>query len=551
MVDQDPLASGWVTLPVLGRVRVSEASQLALLVPIAVVVVLLVALTPSKVLSVEFTIGIGLVILATVSTFVVPWPRFARSATLVVPLLDLAAIGVLRLIPGAASVAALIVLPAMWLGVMYLWRGVAIATTATLLVLTLPSLLYYGVSLDGGSRAVLHPVVAFAAAAGMALTAQSWSAQRARLEQQGVQLEDALVSMHKNRQLTDAIVQTVDVGLLALEADGSYGWMNPQQRAYLELAFPEGHQGRAGQLGAVYGFDNETILGHDQMPSVRALNGESFSGYTIWIGADQARRRAHSASARPMFDEDGNFEGAVLAYHDVTDLMEALKVKEEFVASVSHELRTPLTSIIGYLDLAQDHEAELPDDVNNYLGIATRNAARLLMLVTDLLSTAQAEGGALRLSPRPTDLSEVVRHCLANARHRAEQACVEVLAEITDVSTLLADPDRLGQVVDNLLSNSIKYTPAGGAIHLSLEQLGDDVLLTVSDTGIGIGDQEQASLFTKFFRARGAEERAIPGVGLGLVITKAIVEAHGGSIELESAEGVGTSVRVRLSTQPA
>ena len=538
-------------LAVLGDGRAPAWPQLVFLLPFAALVALLSLLTPDQLVSRNFLLGVALVLIASVATFAVPWERFPSGAVMVLPLLDLAAVGAIRLTPGLSASATLGVLPAMWMGLIYRRRGVAIATVASLVVMTIPALVYVGANLDGYARAVVHPLLVFVTAASMALTAREWSAQRTDLEQQGQQLAGALATLRSHRQVNEAIVRSVDVGLLTLGPDGLYVSTNPQLDHFLDIAFPDGHRGWAGQLGAVYAEDNKTLLTEQEMPSIRARNGEPFTGYTIWIGSDPDRRRAHSVSSRPMFDENGDFEGAVLAYHDVTDLMRALHVKDEFVASVSHELRTPLTSIMGYLELAIEHGDDLPDEVNGYLGVAIRNAERLLLLVSDLLTTAQAEAGPMHLFPRPTDLAALVRACVADVSHRAHDAGVTMHEVISSVTPLMADAHRLEQVVGNLLSNSIKYTPAGGEVHVNLAQTADETALTIRDTGIGIAAGEQTHLFTKFFRARNADERAIPGVGLGLVITKAIVEAHGGTVDLRSTEGVGTTVCVRLPLRSA
>jgi signal transduction histidine kinase len=301
----------------------------------------------------------------------------------------------------------------------------------------------------------------------------------------------------------------------------------------------------------VYAADNATTVGYDDMPSVRAMNGETFNDVTIWVGGGHAPdRRALSVSARPLLDEDGAFDGAVLAYHDITDLMRALSVKDDFVAAVSHELRTPLTSIIGYLDLASDHDAVLPEEVRHYLSVAERNADRLLLLVSDLLTAAQTQRTAMRLSPEPTDLVGLVRTGLDAVAQRARIEGKRVDARLEPLPKVIADPCRVSQVVDNLLSNALKYTPSGGAIEVTLERGETGVRLTVADTGMGISARDQAAVFTKFFRARDVTDLAIPGIGLGLVITKAIVDAHGGHIVLQSQQDVGTTVHVTLPFVP-
>jgi signal transduction histidine kinase len=169
-----------------------------------------------------------------------------------------------------------------------------------------------------------------------------------------------------------------------------------------------------------------------------------------------------------------------------------------------------------------------------------------LRLVGDLLLVAQIEAGKLQLEPVVVDLAEHARDSHEAERPKATEMGIE-LALTGDLETSLsADRVRLAQVLDNLVSNAIKFTPEGGSVSVDLSHRNGDVLLAVSDTGMGIPAAEQAGLFQRFFRTKGATRHAIQGTGLGLVITKAIAEAHGGSIEVESEEGAGTTFRVTL-----
>jgi two-component system phosphate regulon sensor histidine kinase PhoR len=288
-----------------------------------------------------------------------------------------------------------------------------------------------------------------------------------------------------------------------------------------------------------------TRLTREEMPSVRAMQGQGFVDYVIWVGRDATRQRALSVSGRPVVDDKGEFDGAVLAYKDITELMSALKVKDEFVASVSHELRTPLTVVMGYLDLILAG-GRTDTAVQHQLQVVRRNAERLLRMVDDLLLTARFEQGQLIVDLRETDLAELVREALADLEPRAEAAGVALEVLVDGPVVVGADQVRMRQVVDNLVSNAIKYTPSGGTVRVLLEPEGDLVDLVVADSGIGISAEDRPRLFTKFFRAAEAEAMAIPGIGLGLAITDAVVEAHHGSILVDSEVGRGSTFRVRL-----
>ena len=225
-------------------------------------------------------------------------------------------------------------------------------------------------------------------------------------------------------------------------------------------------------------------------------------------------------------------------------LRELDRLKDEFVSLVSHELRTPLTSIRGYVELMLAEE--LNDDQRRFLGIVDRNSERLLHLVSDLLFLAQIEAGKLAIEVGSLDLKKVVEECIEAATAVAESNGIELEAELERLPKIEGDRVRLHQVLDNLLSNALKFTPSGGRVDVRLRRDGETAVVEVADSGLGIPEEEQARLFERFFRSSSATENAIPGTGLGLTITKAIVDRHGGRIELESAEGAGTTVRVRL-----
>jgi PAS domain S-box-containing protein len=226
---------------------------------------------------------------------------------------------------------------------------------------------------------------------------------------------------------------------------------------------------------------------------------------------------------------------------------EAERLKDEFFGMVSHEMRTPLTSIIGYTELLGEFEAErLSDQGKGFLEVIERNARREMRLVGDLLALVRIEGGSFSIEPEPTDFAQVARQAADAAAPRAEQGRVKLTATVEPMPMSLADPHRLGQVVDNLLSNAIKFSPEEGTVDLRLTREGDTAILEVEDTGIGIPEDEQEKLFDRLYRASSATERHIQGLGLGLTITKAIVEAHDGKISVTSQEGVGTTFRVEL-----
>ena len=228
-------------------------------------------------------------------------------------------------------------------------------------------------------------------------------------------------------------------------------------------------------------------------------------------------------------------------------LRELDTMKDEFVATVSHELRTPVSSIIAYLEPLLDEEpGPLTEEQRSFLVVVERSAQRLARQVEDLLLLAQIEARKVELSRVSLNLADVAEECVEAARARAEKHGILLSLSREPVVPLLGDPSRLAQVLDNLVGNAIKFTEHGGRIDVRVASQDGHALLTVSDTGIGISASEQDRLFERFFRTASATAASIQGTGLGLTISKAIVDAHGGRIDIESAEGVGTTFRVEL-----
>jgi PAS domain S-box-containing protein len=237
--------------------------------------------------------------------------------------------------------------------------------------------------------------------------------------------------------------------------------------------------------------------------------------------------------------------------HELEDQNERLReldrLKDEFVALVSHELRTPLTSIRGYLELVLEGEAgDLTDDQRQFLGVVERNAHRLLALVGDLLFLAQVEAGKLSLEIGAVDLGSIAAETVETARPLAEEKGVTLTLASGPLPLLAGDRGRLAQLLDNLVSNGVKFTPAGGRVDVRVRGEQGTAVIEIRDTGMGIPTAEQEHLFERFFRTSRATEQAIPGTGLGLAISKAIIEAHGGRITVASTEGAGSTFRVTV-----
>ncbi len=234
--------------------------------------------------------------------------------------------------------------------------------------------------------------------------------------------------------------------------------------------------------------------------------------------------------------------GAVLVLHDVTELRKLETVRRDFVANVSHELRTPLTSICGY---AETLLTDRPDDdtARRFLETILANGRRMQRLVDDLLDLSRIESGRWQPAPVTLDAAATAREVWTTLSQRPESRGIRFEVEVAPgVPTLRADPDALRQVLTNLLDNSLRHTPAGGAITCRVAREDGGVAVSVRDTGSGIAREHLPRIFERFYRADAARSRDAGGTGLGLAIVKHLVEGHGGRVTAESALGQGTTI---------
>ena len=219
-------------------------------------------------------------------------------------------------------------------------------------------------------------------------------------------------------------------------------------------------------------------------------------------------------------------------------------MKTDFIHLVSHEFRTPLTSIKGYVEMLLDGDAgNVNEDQVDFLDTILRNTDLLAKLVNDLLEVSKLEAGALKLDTQPVDLSKIIKEATVEMIPQIQEKSQNlVIINELESTTVIGDPKKLTQILLNLLSNANKYTPEKGKITVTTERIKDMVKVTVNDNGIGISEEDQKRLFTKFFRVENRETQRHPGTGLGLWITKSFVDMHGGTINIQSKIEEGTAI---------
>ena len=478
--------------------------------------------------------------------YFIPWDRLPYPSFLAIPFLDFVSIALGR--EGGqeslTGISLLAVFPVIWLCASGIYPRTALLASffAPLGIIWVPLFIRGDVTGQDLAKSLLLPVMMLGIGVSVSVLTLSMVRQQRDLEEKDAQLRIALEDSKRQERLLNSVLETVHLGVLAVDADGHDILMNRKQRENHRLAAPAGNSDPNESQLLVFQPDRITKVPVEERPVRRAVLGENFTDNLVWLGSG-SEQRAITTSARAMRDHDGAFAGSVIVFSDVTDLVNALAAKDDFVANVSHEFRTPLTSILGYVELLLDEGEELQDSHREPLNIIRRNSERLLGLVSDLLAS---RSGQLIVSPQTVNVAELVRSSVSAALPRAAAAKVRLRAEAPERLEAHVDSARMSQVLDNLVSNAIKYSPNGGDVVVSLGSEGSELVCHVSDSGMGMSEKDQADVFKKFFRTGNVRNTSIPGVGLGLSISKAIVEAHGGSIQLRSALGQGTTFTVKV-----
>jgi signal transduction histidine kinase len=372
------------------------------------------------------------------------------------------------------------------------------------------------------------------------------------------------------------------LGLLALcwterhqldrEQEALLGLAGNQIAGALEAALRlEEAERAAGEARAVFYAIADGVLLTDPFGRVTAMNRalEALTGWTetdargrpyaevLPIATDQVggpadlvsrygRRVPVAVSSAPIFDARGRVVGGVDVIRDVSREREIDEVKSALISTVSHELRTPLTLIHGFAELLVLRD--MPVERQRSSAVEILDASRrLARLIDDLLSVSRMESGRLVLDPRPLDLASVVERILSPFRAMAAKHTLRTKLP-GSLPVVWGDPDKVEQILTNLVGNAIKYSPGGGEVLVTVDQDGDTVQVSVRDQGIGMSPRDMGQLFEKFYRVDREEVRRTGGTGLGLYITKRLVEMHGGRLWAESWPGVGSVFRFTLPT---
>ena len=310
-----------------------------------------------------------------------------------------------------------------------------------------------------------------------------------------------------------------------------------------------------GRVAEVFGYPRDDLVGRDVrtlVPDWDVAELRRATARQVLPTTLARHRNGHTLPVEVTVVALDGPDGQVTAFfRDISARLrleqEADRMRDELIANISHELRTPLTSIVGYLELLGElDEQELGPEARRLVDIVARNAHRELRLVNDLLAVSFVDEDRASMVFEPVDLSVLAAQVVEDHQIFARGAGLEITSEAQESVVVRGDSDRLVRLLENLVINSCKFSPPGGQVRVVVTADAANGILTVVDTGIGVSEAERAKIFERMYRAPGAIVRQVEGAGLGLSIAKAIVDAHSGTIAVDSTPGQGTTVRVAL-----
>jgi len=361
---------------------------------------------------------------------------------------------------------------------------------------------------------------------------------------QSEQLGNTLKAQKVEATKSQAILEGVADGVLVTDSDGQVILFNAAAERILGLSRTRALQRSINEMLGLYGSQ-----ARDWMEKVShwAHGAERYPAEEYLAAQFDTGDHIVSVHLAPVLMGD-EFLGTVSVFRDVTVEVEAERAKTEFVSTVSHELRTPMTSIKGYVKLLlMGAVGVLAEEQQNFLSVIDSNVDRLTILVNDLLDISRIESGRIALSPCVLQVEDIIEQVVMEMQARALDQGLDLWADVPPtLPEVIADPDRVIQVLNNLMANACNYTLAGGKVWVSVHANGDEVYISVSDTGIGISKEDKDKIFERFFRSDDLVVQEAPGTGLGLSIVQSLVEMQGGQVWVESELGKGSTFTFSL-----
>ncbi|MFA5960942.1 MAG: MHYT domain-containing protein [Tatlockia sp.] len=349
-------------------------------------------------------------------------------------------------------------------------------------------------------------------------------------------------AVQNEKEFLNAMLDNLEDGIIACDAEGKITVVNQALQKHMHLKKENKHINQLFDYFQLYTM-NDTLVSAQDSPLQLALQGERIHGHELIMRFKNEVSRDVVVDGQQIVNSDKKTLGAVTVFHDVTELKKTEKFKKEFVSIVSHELRTPLTSIRGSIGLlVSGMMGEFPEKAGKLLKIANSNCERLLLLINDILDVEKIEAGKMDFQLKPINLAELVMDSIDANKMYADKFGLSIqLIKPPSSVTVKGDPDRLMQVMDNLISNACKFSPPNEQVTLGIKKMQGMVRVTVSDKGAGIPEEFQPMVFSKFSQADSSSTRGKGGTGLGLSISKMIIEKLGGTLHFNSKVNAGTT----------
>ncbi|GAA2998310.1 ATP-binding protein [Microbacterium aurantiacum] len=527
---------------VSGRTRSIWLTQLSLAGAVIVIALMAMVLAPVFFGRLHFVIGTAVIVGLAALTIGLPWDRLPKQTVLAVPFLDAVAIGVLAF-GTDLRLSFLWAFPVMWAGMHF-----RLPILAVMLAL-IGGLISLEILNNTPGATALRVFIVLSTLAFIGITAhlamRQVRASRRLMARQASRLHATVERRSEQERRTNEILNAVDIGVARVATSGPTLSIN-------------------STYGRLYGIDprdpeqparSVEYSSHRGMPVppsdrtlARAARGDTFHDRRVWIFTTDGQWRTLSVTAKRLRSSLHEEETILLLVHDVTAVTHAQRERERLAAIASHELRHPLTVMIGTAELALEDETMSPKAVERFQKLLDASE-RMLEMTEQMLgprSAVRSEAPPVDPSPREkTDLQPILIDSVASYEQVGRAKDVRVSLSTTGRLRAVVDGFRMRQVFDNLVSNAVKYTVTGGEVDITAGIEGDDVVVSIADTGIGIAPEDIPRVLTPYFRTAEAKKTAT-GTGLGLGITREIVEAHGGSLTIDSALGEGTVITVRL-----
>ncbi|HTK59919.1 MAG TPA: ATP-binding protein [Candidatus Baltobacteraceae bacterium] len=364
-------------------------------------------------------------------------------------------------------------------------------------------------------------------------------AAKAVVEKQSAQMAQA---KRRNEDMLESLAD----GVIGLGADGAISFLNAAAEGLIGRTAQEARGQRIRALVALRCDTDPDFHIADYIDS--ALNGNAIPlPENVYLLRPDGAKIYISGMAVPIFDERKRPDGAILVLQDISYVREVDQMKTGFLSVAAHQLRTPLSTIRWFLELLIDpSEGKLKKNQRMFAENAYLSLRKMVGLVNRLLAVTRLEGGRVPFKPEPTDLKALTKDILESLKQKLSERKLDIALALPDLPTVPLDPTLAREVFVNLIENAIRYTPDGGKIAIEARDEGDEIVWSVTDTGIGIPKAQQEKIFEKFYRAANAVEHTSEGSGLGLYLAKFIVDAWGGEIGFTSEEGKGATFRVTV-----